>query len=79
MPDILIKAGRLFDGVSDATRERAFVAVQGGKIAAVGGQSELGATGEANYGEVIDLGDHVTLMPGLINMHTHMSFKVATA
>ncbi len=75
MADMLIKAGRLFDGVSDATRERAFVAVQGGKIAAVGEQSELGATGEANYGEVFDLGDHVTLMPGLINMHTHMSFS----
>lgn len=72
---MLIKAGRLFDGVAEATRERAFVAVQDGKIAAVGAQSELGATGEANYGEVIDLGDTVTLMPGLINMHTHMSFS----
>ena len=74
MTELLIKAGRVFDGESERPLERAFVAVDEGRIAAVGAQAELGA-GEGRFARTIDLGDDATLLPGLINMHTHMSFS----
>jgi imidazolonepropionase-like amidohydrolase len=77
MQQILIKAGRLYDGVARTPRRHAFVIVDGDRISAVGDQSGLSPSGEANYARIIDLGDDVTLMPGLINMHTHMSFSGA--
>lgn len=70
----LIKAARLYDGVSRAVRHNAFIVVHGAYIESVGSQSMLGADADANHTHVLDLGD-VTVMPGLINMHTHMSFS----
>lgn len=70
----LIKVGRLFDGVNDGLANNQFVAVENGMIASMGGQSELGAD-LGRFGELIELGDEATLLPGLINMHTHMSFS----
>jgi imidazolonepropionase-like amidohydrolase len=72
MDDLLIKAGRLFDGRGDSTVATAFVHVRGGRIAALGRQAELGAEA-GRFGRVIDLGAEATLLPGLINMHVHMS------
>jgi len=72
MDDLLIKAGRLFDGRADSTVSGAFVHVRGDRIAAVGRQAELG-TEAGRFGRVIDLGAEATLLPGLINMHVHMS------
>jgi imidazolonepropionase-like amidohydrolase len=74
MTTLLIKAARLYDGIDPSTRSNAFVAMEGGRITAIGGVAELGSTGEDSYAEVLDLGD-ATLLPGLINMHTHMSFS----
>ncbi len=74
MESILIKAGQVFDGVADRALEHAYVIVKGDVIAALGAQSELSRNLET-FAREIDLGPDVTLMPGLINMHTHMSFS----
>jgi imidazolonepropionase-like amidohydrolase len=55
-----VRAGRL---VSDAT-----LVVQDGRISAMAGPVPAGA-------QVIDLGD-VTLAPGLIDLHTHLTFDI---
>ncbi|MFO0889131.1 MAG: amidohydrolase family protein [Isosphaeraceae bacterium] len=62
-----IKGARLFDGRSEAILPRGVVLVEGGKIVAAGTDLTVpdGAT-------VIDLGD-VTLAPGFIDAHTHLS------
>jgi imidazolonepropionase-like amidohydrolase len=71
---MLIKAERVFDGQSDHVLEHAYVLVNGHTIEAIGPQSDLdGSAGK--FAQEIDLGPNVTLMPGLINMHTHMSFS----
>lgn len=61
-----LKAARLFDGRAGTLVEDAGVVVRGGAIVAVGAGLPVpaGAT-------VIDLGDR-TLMPGLIDAHTHI-------
>jgi len=62
---VALKAARLFDGTSDAVVTNAVVIVEGTRIRSVGGPVPAGA-------EVIDLGD-VTLLPGFIDAHTHLS------
>jgi imidazolonepropionase-like amidohydrolase len=64
---VALKAARMFDGTSDEVTRNAVVIVEGGRIRAVGGPVPAGA-------EVIDLGD-VTLLPGFIDAHTHLSFE----
>lgn len=73
MSRILIRAPRLFDGASRTPRERAFVVIDGERISALGEQRELG--GSESFAQVIDLPSDSTLLPGLINMHTHISFS----
>ena len=74
MKKLLIKAGRLFDGVNETPLENQYVLVEGPQIKAIGAQSELEG-GIDRFDEIRDLGPDVTLLPGLINMHTHMSFS----
>lgn len=62
---IALKAARLFDGRGDRTVGPAVILVEDGKIKSVGGPVPPDA-------EVIDLGD-ATLLPGLIDAHTHLS------
>jgi imidazolonepropionase-like amidohydrolase len=65
-PDrLVLRAARLIDGASDEVRSDAVVVVEGERIVAVGG-AELLTPGI----EVIDLGD-ATLLPGLIDAHSH--------
>jgi imidazolonepropionase-like amidohydrolase len=66
--DILIHAGRLIDGRNDTVRTAVTVVVSGDRIARiVDGYATPGA-GDT----VIDLRD-ATLMPGLMDMHVHIS------
>lgn len=62
---IVLKAARMFDGKSDSIVQPGVVVITGNKITAIGGAIPAGA-------KVMDLGD-VTLMPGFIDAHTHLS------
>ena len=64
---IALKAARLFDGTSDRVTANAVVVIDGTRIQSVGGSIPANAT-------VVDLGD-VTLLPGFIDAHTHVSFE----
>lgn len=61
-------ADRLFDGTGAPAVDKAFIQIEDGRIVAVGKQSELGSAASG----ATDLGD-ATLLPGLINMHTHIT------
>src|SRR6185295_13117461 len=60
---VAIRAARLIDGRGGNVVAPAVVIVRGNKIESVGGAVPAGA-------QVIDLGD-MTLLPGLIDAHTH--------
>jgi imidazolonepropionase-like amidohydrolase len=64
---VVLKAARLFDGKGDAASQNGVVIVEGTKIVQAGSGLAVPA-GAA----VIDLGD-ATLMPGLIDAHTHVT------
>ncbi len=65
---VVIKAARLLDVRAGRVVTGATVVVQGGRISTVGGPVPAGAS-------VIDLGD-VTLAPGLIDLHTHLTYDI---
>lgn len=71
----LIKAARLFDGVKQ--HEHAYIVIDGDRIREVGQQQDLGASCKQQFEETIELDTEQTLLPGLINMHTHLSFSGA--
>ena len=64
----VLRAARLLDVRSGRIVSGAVVVVAGGRITAVGGAVPAGA-------QVIDLGD-VTLAPGLIDLHTHLTMDI---
>ncbi len=64
---IALKAARMFDGKSNALVQNAVVIVQGDKIVDAGSNLAI-PTGA----QVIDLGD-VTLSPGFMDAHTHLT------
>jgi imidazolonepropionase-like amidohydrolase len=64
----LIHAGRLIDGVSDAVKTNQTVVVDGGRITAIESGFRTPAAGD----RVIDL-KNGTLLPGLFDMHVHLS------
>lgn len=66
---ILIRAGRLIDGLSNAVRTDQAIEVIGGRITAVGAWAELSAIPGTR--EEIDLST-MTVLPGLIDAHTHV-------
>jgi imidazolonepropionase-like amidohydrolase len=65
-PVTAIRCGRFFDGKTLALHENVLLLVQGDRIQAVGPSLEIPA-----QAKVIDLGQS-TVMPGLIDCHTHM-------
>ena len=62
---VVVRAARMLDVAAGRIVPNAVVVVQGGRIASVGGAAPAGSV-------TIDLGD-VTLLPGLIDMHTHLA------
>ncbi|NBS59807.1 MAG: amidohydrolase family protein, partial [Betaproteobacteria bacterium] len=65
---VLLRPAAVWDGVTDAPHTGWTVLVRGDKIAAVGSASEVGSPKGAT---VIDL-PGTTLMPGLIEAHSHV-------
>lgn len=65
----VIRAGRLITAASTAVIESAVVVVQGDRIVAAGRAGEVAAPAGAR---VIDLSRH-TVMPGLMDMHDHIT------
>src|SRR5437899_2551762 len=69
---VALKAARLIDGTGSPAVNNAVVVVTDNKITAVGDAKNVRVPSGA---KVIDLGD-VTLLPGLIDAHTHLVGRV---
>lgn len=68
---VVLKAARMFDGKSDAVVAPGLVVVVGNKIQSIGANSAIPAGAK-----VVDLGN-VTLLPGFMDAHTHITTGVA--
>jgi imidazolonepropionase-like amidohydrolase len=73
-PVTLIKAGRLLDPRTGNVVSPAAVLIEDGKIKEVGSPSQLQAHAPAGV-KTIDLGS-ATLLPGLIDSHTHLLMDI---
>jgi imidazolonepropionase-like amidohydrolase len=73
-PITLVKAGRLLDPRTGNVLSPAAVLVEDGKIAEVGAPATVEAHAPAKV-KTIDLG-HATLLPGLIDSHTHLFLDI---
>jgi imidazolonepropionase-like amidohydrolase len=69
---LILKAARLIDGRGGAPLEPAMVRIEGEKIVEVGTQVKI-----PQGAKVIDLGN-ATLLPGLIDLHTHLTDRYGT-
>jgi len=67
---VVVRAGRMLDVVTGRLVTPAIVTVSGDRIQRVGGTPPEGA-------QVVDLGD-VTLLPGLIDLHTHLTGSLSS-
>ncbi|HMB38545.1 MAG TPA: amidohydrolase family protein, partial [Wenzhouxiangellaceae bacterium] len=67
--EILFDQVRVFDGTSDVVTGPTRVLVRGNRIAAIGNTVEAGSEAQ-----IID-GQGNTLMPGLIDVHVHLTFS----
>ncbi|MBV9325603.1 MAG: amidohydrolase family protein [Chloroflexi bacterium] len=65
----VLRAARLFDGVSARLIQQPMVVIDAGRITGV----ESGPIESPTDAEVVDLGD-VTLLPGMIDAHVHLGF-----
>jgi imidazolonepropionase-like amidohydrolase len=70
----IIRAARMLDVRAGTYVKRAAVWVEGGRIKAVGAESDVAKQAPPSA-EMLDLGD-VTLLPGLIDCHTHLMARL---
>ena len=68
-PVTVVRAARLYDGKADAVVSPGVVVVSDGRVVAAGSSAAVPAGAR-----VVDLGD-ATLLPGLMDAHTHLSFE----
>ena len=73
---LILKAGRLIDGTGADPVSNAAVVVENGRISSILSQDDL-HVGEREEAEVIDVPGG-TLMPGFIEMHTHIHCSAQT-
>ena len=75
VPDevIVIHAGRVFDGRSEAVRTDVDIVIEGHRVREVVPHDQ-----SVHRGRVIDAGDQ-TVMPGLIDMHSHLGYGFGEA
>jgi imidazolonepropionase-like amidohydrolase len=73
-PVTLVKAGRLLDPLTGNVLSPAAVLIEGGKIKEVGSPTQVQPHAPAGA-KIIDLGS-ATLLPGLIDSHTHLLLDV---
>jgi imidazolonepropionase-like amidohydrolase len=66
---VLIKAGRLIDGRSDAPQTAVGILVEGERIRLVGPFAQV--QGQAKTARLVDL-SQMTVLPGFIDAHTHL-------
>ncbi|MDX1660374.1 MAG: amidohydrolase family protein [Gemmatimonadota bacterium] len=66
---VVVRANRMLDVEEGRILPEAVVVVEDGRIVSIGGEAPAGAP-------VIDLGDR-TLLPGLIDVHTHLGYDLA--
>lgn len=71
--DYVIHAGRMLDVAAGKVREKVSIIVDGNRITGV--RDGFVAAGSGR--EVVDLGRH-TVMPGLIDLHVHISDEIST-
>jgi imidazolonepropionase-like amidohydrolase len=70
-PPVYVKAGHLFDGTSDNLRDNVVLLIEGERITRVAPAGEVTIPSGA---EVVDL-SHAWVLPGLIDCHTHLSYR----
>ncbi|MDE2943901.1 MAG: amidohydrolase family protein [Gemmatimonadota bacterium] len=76
---VVVRAARVWDGVSDDISRDMNLIIEGNRIVSVVPHSDarLAAVIDAG-GEVVDAGDH-TVLPGLVDMHSHMGYGMGEA
>lgn len=70
---LVVRAGRMFDPVTGRMLERPVVVIVGNKITSVASGSPPSISGAM----LVDLGD-ATLLPGFIDVHTHLTFDAGS-
>jgi imidazolonepropionase-like amidohydrolase len=68
---VVVKAGRLFDGTGDSAAADQWIVIEGERIKAVGPAASVSVPKDA---AIIDLSG-LTVLPGLIDCHTHLSSR----